>query len=92
MPVMHRNVVYNCRIAILNQKILLIRPKMILCEDGCYRESRWFSKWSKPRQLEDHYLPSIITQFNGQEIAPFGDGVLAVEDTCIGNIKNVILS
>lgn len=47
MPVMHKNVTYNCRIAFLNSKILLIRPKMHLCDTIMYRESRWFSPWTK---------------------------------------------
>lgn len=47
MPVMHKNVTYNCRVAFLNRRILLIRPKMKMCEDGNYRESRWFSPWTK---------------------------------------------
>lgn len=47
MPVMHKNVTYNCRVAFLNRRILLIRPKMQLCEDGNYRETRWFSPWTK---------------------------------------------
>lgn len=47
MPVQHKNVSYNCRVAFLNSKILLIRPKMLLCEDGNYRETRWFSPWKK---------------------------------------------
>lgn len=47
MPVMHKNVTYNCRVAFLNRRILLIRPKMQMCEDGNYRESRWFSPWTK---------------------------------------------
>ncbi|KAI9784269.1 MAG: glutamine-dependent NAD(+) synthetase [Geoglossum umbratile] len=37
MPVQHRNVRYNCRIVCLNGKILLIRPKMWLANDGDYR-------------------------------------------------------
>ena len=41
MPVMHKNVTYNCRVAFLNKKILLIRPKQAMCDDGNYRESRW---------------------------------------------------
>lgn len=52
MPVMHKNVAYNCRVAFYNQKIILIRPKLLMCEDGNYRESRWFSPWTK-----------VITQF-----------------------------
>jgi NAD+ synthase (glutamine-hydrolysing) len=47
MPVMHNGVTYNCRIVFLNGKILFIRPKMIMCDDGNYRESRWFTGWAK---------------------------------------------
>lgn len=47
MPIQHRNVAYNCRVVFLNKKILLIRPKLINCDDGCYRETRWFSPWTK---------------------------------------------
>ncbi|KAG8240343.1 hypothetical protein J437_LFUL000818 [Ladona fulva] len=84
MPVMHKNVAYNCRVAFYNGKILLIRPKMILCDDGNYRESRWFTPWSKVKTLEDYYLPRIITSVTGQKTVPFGDGVIATLDTCIG--------
>jgi hypothetical protein len=31
MPVVHKNVIYNCRVVLFNKKILLIRPKM--CRD-----------------------------------------------------------
>ena len=44
----------------LNKKILLIRPKMFLANDGNYREMRWFAAWQKYRTLEDFYLPRII--------------------------------
>lgn len=47
MPVMHRNVRYNCRVIFLNGKILLIRPKVTLACDANYREGRWFTKWTK---------------------------------------------
>ncbi|XP_061378873.1 glutamine-dependent NAD(+) synthetase [Danaus plexippus] len=84
MPVRHRNVSYNCRVAFLNKKILLIRPKMLLCEDGNYRESRWFSCWTKERQVEDYYLPRMITAITDQTTVPIGDAVLSTKDTCIG--------
>jgi hypothetical protein len=29
------------------RKLLLIRPKLKLCDDGNYRESRWFTAWTK---------------------------------------------
>ncbi|XP_072941486.1 glutamine-dependent NAD(+) synthetase isoform X1 [Epargyreus clarus] len=84
MPVQHRNVSYNCRVAFLNKKILLIRPKMLLCEDGNYRESRWFSCWTKDRQVEDYYLPRMIANITNQTTVPIGDAVIATKDTCIG--------
>lgn len=31
----------------LYRKILLIRPKLIMCDDGNYRETRWFTGWTK---------------------------------------------
>lgn len=65
-------------------QILLIRPKMLLCDDGNYRESRWFTAWQKPQQVEDFYLPRMITAITHQNIVPFGDAVISTKDTCIG--------
>ncbi|XP_066582206.1 glutamine-dependent NAD(+) synthetase [Prorops nasuta] len=84
MPVMHKNVTYNCRVAFLNHRLLLIRPKMQLCEDGNYRESRWFSPWTKERTVEDYFLPRMISEITGQSVVPFGDAVISTRDTCIG--------
>ncbi|KAJ7890630.1 hypothetical protein B0H14DRAFT_2690144 [Mycena olivaceomarginata] len=84
MPVVHKNVIYNCRIIIHNRKILLIRPKMWLANDGNYRELRYFTPWSKHRQWEDHYLPRIIQVVTGQTKVTFGDAVISTQDTCIG--------
>jgi len=59
-PIVHKNVIYNCRVIIHDRKILLIRPKMWLANDGNYRELRYFTPWMKHRQWEDHHLPRII--------------------------------
>uniref|UniRef100_F7H257 Glutamine-dependent NAD(+) synthetase n=1 Tax=Macaca mulatta TaxID=9544 RepID=F7H257_MACMU len=85
MPVMHRNVRYNCRVIFLNRKILLIRPKMALANEGNYRELRWFTPWSRSRHTEEYLLPRMIQDLTKQETAPFGDAVLATWDTCIGS-------
>ena len=51
----------------------------ILCDDGNYRETRWFTAWTKLRTIEDHFLPRIIQKAtNGQMKAPFGDAVLVI--------------
>uniref|UniRef100_A0A8D1J1B3 Glutamine-dependent NAD(+) synthetase n=2 Tax=Sus scrofa TaxID=9823 RepID=A0A8D1J1B3_PIG len=84
-PVMHRNVRYNCRVIFLNRKILLIRPKMALANEGNYRELRWFTPWSRSRQTEEYFLPRMIQDLTKQETVPFGDAVLSTRDTCIGS-------
>ncbi|THU97748.1 glutamine-dependent NAD(+) synthetase with GAT domain-containing protein [Dendrothele bispora CBS 962.96] len=84
MPVVHKNIIYNCRVIIHNRKILLIRPKMWLANDGNYRELRYFTPWQKHRQWEDHFLPRIIQTVTKQVKVPFGDAVISTADTCIG--------
>jgi NAD+ synthase (glutamine-hydrolysing) len=84
MPIQHFNVAYNCRVVFYNKKIVLIRPKMMMCDDGNYRETRWFSAWTKPRVVEDFYLPRIIAAATGQHTVPFGDAVVSTRETCIG--------
>ncbi|CAG8450327.1 7364_t:CDS:10 [Ambispora leptoticha] len=84
MPVAHKNVKYNCRVIILNGKILLIRPKMYLANDGNYRELRYFVPWSAARHVEEYYLPRMIRNITGQSKVPIGDAVISTIDTCVG--------
>ncbi|KAI8865593.1 carbon-nitrogen hydrolase [Ramicandelaber brevisporus] len=62
MPVVHRGACYNCRVVVLDGRILLIRPKMHLANDGNYREPRWFTAWTQPRTVEQHVLPRRIVR------------------------------
>ncbi|CAD5118597.1 DgyrCDS7283 [Dimorphilus gyrociliatus] len=82
---MHKNVAYNCRVYFLNKKLLLIRPKLRLCNDGNYREGRWFTPWMKFRQVEDFHLPRLIRDITGQSLISIGDAVISTIDTCIGS-------
>lgn len=66
MPVMHKTVKYNCRILLLNGRVLFIRPKMFLANDGNYRETRWFTPWMRPRSHETYPLPSHIQHITHQ--------------------------
>ncbi|KAJ1944719.1 glutamine-dependent NAD(+) synthetase, partial [Kickxella alabastrina] len=84
MPVLHRNTRYNCRIFILNGRIVLIRPKMHLANDGNYRELRWFAPWTKRAQVDDFVLPRFIAQITGHRTVPLGDALVSTEDSCIG--------
>lgn len=86
LPVMHKNVLYNCKLVFLNRRVLLIRPKMMLANDGFmgYRETRWFTAWVKVREVEEYPLPPVISEIVGQESVPFGDGIIATKDSTIG--------
>ncbi|SSD60446.1 probable Glutamine-dependent NAD(+) synthetase [Saccharomycodes ludwigii] len=84
MPVVHKNVRYNCRLLSFNGKILLIRPKIWLANDGNYRELRYFTPWFKPTIVEEFQLPVNIAKLTGQSLVPFGDAVINALDTCIG--------
>ncbi|BCR89511.1 glutamine-dependent NAD(+) synthetase [Aspergillus chevalieri] len=84
MPVRHRNVHYNCRVIFYNRKIVMIRPKMWLANDGNYREFRHFTPWQRPREIEDYYLEQIVGKITGQYKVPFGDAVISTRDTCLG--------
>ncbi|CAK4013030.1 glutamine-dependent NAD(+) synthetase [Lecanosticta acicola] len=59
LPVKHRGSSYNARVIALNQKILAVRPKIDLCNDGNFREMRYFSPWPR-RVVHDFRLPSVI--------------------------------
>lgn len=45
MPILHMGVLYNCRLVLLNSKVVGIRAKMVLANGGNYFETRWFSAW-----------------------------------------------
>lgn len=80
MPVMHKNLRYNCRVVLFGGRIQLIRPKMILADGGMYRESRWFVPWMRNRQIVQYRLPAPIIAITGQETVPFGDAILETID------------
>ncbi|KAF2465588.1 glutamine-dependent NAD(+) synthetase with GAT domain-containing protein [Lindgomyces ingoldianus] len=84
MPVIHRNNRFNSRIIALNGKIILIRPKLWLANDGNYREMRYFIPWGRPTHVEEYYLPRLIANVQGSQKVPIGDAVISTPDTCFG--------
>lgn len=86
MPVIHKGVRYNCRVFILDRRILLIRPKLNLANDGNYRETRYFTTWKHRRSVEEHTLPRRVQScLNDQLTCPFGDGVLCFPDAMLAS-------
>lgn len=78
MPVIHRSVPYNCRVMLLNGRIVLIRPKMYLADDGNYRESRWFRPWPRGRSAEQFVLPQVVRDAStcNQHVVSIGPAIL----------------
>lgn len=89
MPVMHRNVSYNCRVVCLNSKIVGIRPKFYLANDGNYREMRYFTPWfidpTHPGfgEVEDYFLPMRVQEVTGQVKVPMGIFAISALDTAV---------
>lgn len=57
VPILHNDVKYNTTTFLYRGKIILIRPKTILANDGNYRETRWFTAW--PLDKSDIYQYNI---------------------------------
>ena len=85
MPVMHKNVRYNCRVFVLDGEILLIRPKMILASDGNYREHRWFAAWTHGWCTEPYVLPREIRALTVNHKVPIGIAGIATADTLLAS-------
>lgn len=66
MALHFKNTLYNCRVLCLNQKIILIRPKIFLAGGNNYREGRWFTPWNK-QELERYVLNEEIQEIVGQK-------------------------
>lgn len=78
MPVYKDGALYNCRVVLLNGKILLIRPKTKLANNGNYREGRWFTPWNPELSSGSHWfpLPSFIAELTQQQSVPFGSDIV----------------
>lgn len=81
MPIIKGSERYNCQVFCMNRKIIMIRPKMWLANDGNYRELRWFTSWKQKDQLVDFQLPHDIADALSQQTVPFGYGFIQFLDT-----------
>ncbi|KAJ3669271.1 hypothetical protein LUZ60_011221 [Juncus effusus] len=83
MPVTFNSVRYNCQVFCMDGRILLIRPKMVLANDGNYREFRWFSPWTQKDSLVDFDLPLSVSELTSQSSVKFGFGFLRFRDVSV---------
>jgi NAD+ synthase (glutamine-hydrolysing) len=80
IPVQHRGCSYNARAIALNGEILAVRPKLDLCNDGNFREMRYFSPWPRQR-VEDFRLPTVIQKLSlGQKTCRIGEVAFEASD------------
>eukprot|EP01031_Cornospumella_fuschlensis_P033793 gene33793-40892_t len=67
-------------------KIVLIRPKIFLADDGNYREKRFFASWDiNDTKVHEHPLPDLLRKITGQVTVPFGVAVIATEETTLAS-------
>ncbi|KFG61547.1 putative glutamine-dependent NAD(+) synthetase protein [Toxoplasma gondii RUB] len=87
VPAAHKSLTYNCRVWILNRRILLVRPKMVMADDLNYRESRYFARWDRPvgAPLEEFRVPLCVSKVTGQTTAPFGVAILECLNTSVAS-------
>jgi NAD+ synthase (glutamine-hydrolysing) len=93
MPVLYAGARYNCRVLCWNRRILLIRPKTSMADNGNYRESRYFTAYRRDGNNgnvgEELVLPALFREKFNQSTAPFGtqyiqfgDGVTVGCESC----------
>jgi NAD+ synthase (glutamine-hydrolysing) len=77
---------YNARVIIVDGKIALVRPKRSLADDGNYRESRWFTAWTRTNETATWRLPDSCRglAYDGGDEVPFGDGAVVFDDCGLG--------
>ncbi|EOY25099.1 Carbon-nitrogen hydrolase family protein isoform 2 [Theobroma cacao] len=83
MPIIKGSERYNCQVFCFNRKIVMIRPKMWLANDGNYRELRWFTTWKQEDQLVEFQIPPEISEALSQKSVPFGYGYIQFLDTAV---------
>ncbi|TKA79776.1 hypothetical protein B0A55_03296 [Friedmanniomyces simplex] len=80
LPVQHRGCSYNARLIALNGEVLAVRPKLDLCNDGNFREMRYFTPWPRGR-VEEYALPEVIQVLpRKQERCPIGECAIEALD------------
>lgn len=63
VPVIHRGVRYNCRAYLLDGRVLLLRPKLSLADDGNYRCGPW-------HRLQDACLAAQLAACSNSATSP----------------------
>lgn len=66
LPVQHCGCSFNARLIALNGTVLAIRPKLDLCNDGNFREMRYFTPWPRER-VEKFRLPDVIRKLPAKQ-------------------------
>jgi len=74
MPVLFAGARYNCRILCQDKKILLIRPKTSMADNGNYREGRYFTAYQScdSGKEDEILLPEFWKEKFDQIKSPFG--------------------
>jgi len=78
MPVSHCGARYNARVWCYSGAILAIRPKLVLADDGNYREPRWFTAWNPALSRAPTHTAAPAFSAAAAATASVGPGAAAV--------------
>jgi len=77
-PIIHNDIRYNTTMFINDGKLILVRPKINLADDGNYREARWFTSWPREKYETFHFnLDGVRNE------CPIGIGIINCNDVLI---------
>ena len=74
---------YNARVVMFNNKVVAIRPKMILADGDNYFETRQFASWKSKHTIGCFKLPENIQKITGQKDVPIGVFIIEFNDTSL---------
>lgn len=81
IPVVHRNVRYNCRIIYFNGD----RPLFVQTwQKAAIIGMRFFAPWGRPCDTELFCLSRMIQDIVGERSTIIGDALISCEDTVVG--------
>jgi len=80
LPARHKHQLYNCAVLCFKGKVVMIRPKMRLNDQGNSSESRYFKAWEPEMKEELFEFPKGCFQMEPCKIGNLG---VKFKDTCI---------
>lgn len=90
-PIIHNGVRYNCRVYCLNGRIVLIRPKLVMANDGNYREHRYFTPWQHRKCIQEHLISQSLISAIQIGTKKYQDSLRSGDSNSSGNFSKPVI-